>query len=183
MEKTCFDYATLIDPASWPAALLGYPCLLLGAGARVPGVGRPQLAAPGLPRTAGVSAVCDLFTDAEITTAVGRTINKHDGVDSTLMGQSICTYEGTDLSTPVQVQLFYNQKAMQLYLSTENSAEHIDGLGDDAFWNPALASLFVRKGDHAMQIVDSNAGILSDADSSTIREGFKALAQKAVAKI
>jgi hypothetical protein len=132
---------------------------------------------------AGASAACNLFTDAEITTAAGRQFNQHDGVDSTLLGQSVCTYQGTDLSTPVQVSIFYNAKAMQLDLLNESSAEHIAGLGDDAFWNPTLATVFVRKGDHAMHIVDPNSGALGGGDNSALRDGFKALAEKALPKI
>lgn len=173
-------------PALLAGAVLGVSLLASGCGSANLGGGstgggtRSSDAANG---GAGTSAACSLFTDAEMTTAAGRTINKHDGVDSSLMGQSICTYQGTDLSTPISVMIFYNQKAMQLYLSTEPGAEHIDGLGDDAFWNSTLASLFVRKGDHGLQIVASNQGLLSDADSSAIRDGFKRLATSAVPKI
>ena len=163
-------------------AAIGLSLLAAGCGNANTGGGAPTAGGAASSTAAGAGSAC-LFTDAEMSTAAGRTITKPDGVDSALMGQSICTYEGADLSNPVQVQIFYNQKAMQLYLSIETSAEHIDGLGDDAFWNSTLGSLFVRKGDHAMQIVDSNAGILSATDSSTLRDGFKALAQKAVAKI
>lgn len=183
MEKTMFRLRHIDRSGLLAGAAIGLSLLAAGCGNASTGGGAPSAGGAGSSTATDASSVCNLFTDAEISTAAGRAINKHDGVDSTLMGQSICTYEGTDPSTPVEVQIFYTQKAMQLYLSTEASAEHIDGLGDDAFWNPALASLFVRKGDHAMQIVDSNAGILSAADSSTIRDGFKVLAQKAVPKI
>ncbi|MGI8610080.1 MAG: hypothetical protein ACR2MY_12815 [Candidatus Dormibacteria bacterium] len=131
----------------------------------------------------GASAACNLFTDAEITTAAGRPFSKHDGVDSTLLGQSICTYQGTDLSTPIQVSIFYNSKAMQLDLLNENSAEHIAGLGDDAFWQPTLVSMFVRKGDHGMHIISVNSSLLGDGEKSTLRDSFRALAEKALPKI
>ena len=135
----------------------------------------------------GSSAACNLFTDAEISTAVGRTYNKHDGVDSTLMGQSICTYQGPEAGRPIAVAILYTANAMKTDLSVESSATHIDGLGDDAFWTPVIGRMFARKGSHAMYIVDPASGSLAltsgDNDNATTRDAFKALVQQALPKI
>ena len=170
-------------PGILSAAAVGLAVVAAGCGAASPGGGAASNSGSGSSAAVGASAACNLFTDAQMATAAGRDINKHDGVDSSLMGQSICTYQGTDLSTPISVSIFYNTKAMQLYQSTEPSAEHIPGLGDDAFWNSTIGSLFVRKGDHALYIADSNFSLVSSGDNSAERDGFKMLAQGAVAKI
>ncbi|MFN2464601.1 MAG: hypothetical protein ABR573_11960 [Candidatus Dormibacteria bacterium] len=132
---------------------------------------------------AGSGAACALFTDAEIGAAAGRTFTKHDGADATLIGQSVCTYQGSDPSGGLQTYIFYNTKAMETYQLNESGAEHIPGLGDDAFWTRTLQSLFVRKGTHALYIVDIGSVSLDGSADSSHKDAFVALASKALPKI
>ena len=162
-------------------ALLGTGLLAAACGpASLPG--GSSNAAPG-GGSAGVSAACRLFTDAEIGAAAGRSLTKHDGVDAALIGQSTCVYQGTDPSAGLQTFIFYNPKAMELYQSNESSAEHIADLGDDACWSQPLQSLFVRKGTHALDIIDIGSVTLDGSADSSHRDAFVALARKALPKL
>jgi hypothetical protein len=167
------------------AAVLGLCLVAAGCGpVSVPvGASKPDGSSSSNSGGGVASAACNLFTDAEISTAAGRQFTKHGGVDAALLGQSICTYQGSDESKPLQSYIFYNQKAMQLYLMNESAGEHIASLGDDAFWVPEMHALFVRKGDHALYIVDIGSVTLSAEVDSSQKDAFVALARKALPKI
>ena len=45
---------------------------------------------------------------------------------------------------------------MNLYTSVEANAEHVDGLGDDAFYQSVAGFLFVRKGDRAILFLNQS---------------------------
>ncbi len=49
----------------------------------------------------------------------------------------------------------------------ESSSEHIDGLGDDAFWNATLGMVFVRNGDRAFAVTSPSLANLSADPQAT----------------
>jgi hypothetical protein len=67
-------------------------------------------------------------------------------------------------------------------LQIETGAEHIAGLGDDAFWVPVAGILFVRKGDHGIEISDSEGALTADIAAAR-QAALVALARTALPKL
>jgi hypothetical protein len=107
-------------------------------------------------------AACALVTVAEATTATGQAMALSGD------GGSICTFSATaDASVVLAVQVFADRNSMALDLSVEPSSEHLPGLGDDAFWNPTLGTVFVRKGDRAFSVVLPSLANLTGSPAAT----------------
>jgi hypothetical protein len=60
-------------------------------------------------------------------------------------------------------------------------AEHVSGLGDDAFWVAAAGILFVRKGDHAIELLEPAFSL--GAGGSASRDAMVTLAHLALPKL
>ena len=97
-------------------------------------------------------------------------------------GSVICTYSAADdPSVVLAVQTFASRAEMATDTQIESSSEHIDGLGDDAFWNSTLDLVFVRKGDRAYAITSpSFANLVGDPQAS--KSAMVDLARKVLGK-
>ncbi len=139
--------------------------------------------APGASADGGTSAdagntdpTCDLVTKDQVATAVGFPIARAIG------GGGTCFFQNTDQSKYLSVQLFATVQAAGLYTQLEPNAEHVSGLGDDAFWLGTGGFLFVRKGDRAILFLDPDWVFTPDTDT-THRDALVTLAQSATAKL
>lgn len=122
-------------------------------------------AAPAAPTDgSGTDAsACHLLTAAEVTTAMRQPMKVTGGA-----GAAICSYSATtDPSIALAVQTFATRADMSLYTQIESSGDHVDGLGDDAFWNSTLDLVFVRKGDRAFVVTSpSLANLVNQPQAS-----------------
>ena len=77
---------------------------------------------------------------------------------------TICAYGAVDdPSFFVYVQVYNDKDAMATPLGIESGSDHVDGLGDDAFFNKSAGMIFVRKGDRGFSFtVPSLANLTSD---------------------
>lgn len=146
-----------------------------------PGTGAAATAASGATAAPGAGgdstgAACTIVTKDAVATAVGFAINSVSGVDS------ICYFQNADLSKYAVIKLYANQADMADMLQIETGSEHIAGLGDDAFWVPVAGILFVRQGDHAMQISDSEGALTAGSDAS-LKASLTTLARAALPKL
>jgi hypothetical protein len=91
----------------------------------------------------------------------------------------ICYFQNTDPSKYMVVWVFANQDAMAAMLQIEAGSEHIDGLGDDAFWAGAGGILFVRKGDKGVEFQDPDFVFTADTNTAP-RDAMVTLARTAL---
>ena len=68
--------------------------------------------------------------------------------------------------------------AMMTNLETEGS-DHLDGLGDDAFWNPTLGTVFVKKGTRGFSFSLPSFANLT-ANPAAVKDKMVALAHEAL---
>ncbi len=109
------------------------------------------------------ASACHLLTEADVSTAMKRTMKVSGGA-----GSAICTYSATDdASVLLAVQTFASRPDMATYTQIEPSSEHVDGLGDDAFSNSTLDLVFVRKGERAFVVTSpSLANLVGDPQAT-----------------
>lgn len=83
----------------------------------------------------------------------------------------ICAYSATaDPSVVLYVQTFAGTADEATDMQLESSSEHIDGLGDNAFWNPSVDIVFVLKGARAFSVTSpSLANLAGDPQVSKSR--------------
>jgi len=130
-------------------------------------------AAASVDTGADTSAACALVTPAAVATAVGYSIATVSGAGGT------CIYQNADPSQVFAVQLFDTQDGMAPYLSVEDQAEHVAGLGDDVFWQGTLGFMFVRKGTRAIMFLDQ-AWIMTPPTDTAHRDSLVTLARAAL---
>ncbi len=122
--------------------------------------------------------VCALVTKDQVATAVGFSIATALGAGGT------CIFQNVDPSQVFALQLIDGESNMALYLSIEASSEHVAGLGDDAFWQGAAATMFIRQGDQALVLVDQSWVMTSDPTTDNAhRDSLIALARIALANL
>jgi hypothetical protein len=108
--------------------------------------GQPSTSAPRTGSGAAASS-CKLLTEGDATAAMRQPM-KVSGDAGT-----ICTYSATaDPSVLLYVQTYASKAEATTNLQLEPMSEHIDGLGDDAFWNPTLDMVFVQNGDRSFAV-------------------------------
>ena len=91
----------------------------------------------------------------------------------------VCYFQAADPSNYLVVWVFGSQDAMAGMLAIESSSEHVDGLGDDAFWSGAGGILFVRKGDKGVELQDPDFILTVDSNTAP-RDAMVTLAQSAL---
>lgn len=130
------------------------------------------------PPTAGTASgkACTIFTFDAVATAVGFAINATSGTDS------ICFYQNADVSKYLAVTLYDSQAGMAQMLQIETGSEHIAGLGDDAFWVSFAGILFVRVGDHGIELIDAEA-VFDTSGSTSVRDALVTLVKSGLAKL
>ena len=124
-------------------------------------VGQPSAAADDGSGTD--ASACKFLSESDVTTAMNQPMKVVGGA-----GGAICEYAATaDPSVLLAVQTFATQQDASLYTSPEASSEHIDGMGDDAFWNSTLDMVFVRKGERSFAVTSpSLANLTGDIQGS-----------------
>lgn len=138
------------------------------------GVDATQVTTAGQGNGLGSDAsACHLLSEADVTSAMKRSMKVSGGA-----GGAICTYSATnDPSVALAVQVFATRAEMALDTQIEPSSDHLDGLGDDSFWNSTLDMVFVRKGDRAFAVTSpSLANLVGDPQAS--KSGMVDLAKK-----
>lgn len=94
------------------------------------------------------ASACQLLGEADVTAAMKQPMKVAGGA-----GGAICEYAAlADPSVLLAVQIFATRADAALYTQIESSSEHVDGLGDDAFWNSTLDMVFVSKGDRGFAV-------------------------------
>jgi hypothetical protein len=163
---------------------LGMP-LMLGACSSTPGPGaRSNVQGATAAKLAGATDAlgsaagstdpsCALVTSDAVATAGGFSVAGFSG------GGGTCIFQNSDKSKYLSVQLFNSQAEMATDLELESSAEHIAGLGDDAFWSSGAGVLFVRKGDRGVAFSDPDFALSSDTDTAP-RDALVTLARTAL---
>ena len=132
-------------------------------------------AASGSDAAASGSA-CDLATVAEVSAGAGKPMKLTGGAGT------ICTYGGVDdPSFFMYVQVYNDQDAMATPLGIESGSDHIDGLGDDAFFNKTTGEVFVRKGDRGFSYTLPSLNNLTTSPDA-IKANMVALAKAAAAR-
>ena len=149
-----------------------------GATSNVQGVtsaASPVAGATDAPRSAtgNTDSSCALVTSDAVATAGGFAVASYSGAGGT------CIFQNSDRSKYLSVQIFKSQAEMATDLSLESSAEHVAGLGDDAFWSSGAGVLFVRKGDRGIAFSDPDFALSSDTDTAP-RDALVTLARTAV---
>ncbi|MGZ4769670.1 MAG: hypothetical protein ACXV8N_13480 [Ilumatobacteraceae bacterium] len=104
---------------------------------------------PDVSNGAGTDAsACQLLDEADVTAAMKQPMKVAGGA-----GAAVCEYAATaDPSVLLAVQTFASRNDAALYTQLEPSSEHVDGLGDDAFWNSTLDMVFVSRGDRSFAV-------------------------------
>ncbi len=113
------------------------------------------------------------MTKADVATAVGFSIATALGAGGT------CIFQNTDPSQFLAVQLFTTQDSMALYLSVEDTGQHVAGLGDDAFWSPTGGFLFVRSGTRAI-LFENQGWVFTPETDTAHRDSLVTLANVAL---
>jgi hypothetical protein len=135
-----------------------------------PNAGAPAATSAG---SGDADACTSVVTKDAVGAATGFPIANESGASG------ICYFQSTDPSKYMVVWVFGNQDAMAAMLQIEAGSEHIDGLGDDAFWSGAGGILFVRKGDKGVEFQDPD--FIFTADSNTApRDALVTLARTAL---
>jgi hypothetical protein len=136
----------------------------IGQVAPTTGLGTSRTSVDAVGTGPGTAAsACNLLSEADVTAAMKQPMKVSGGA-----GGAICAYSATaDPSALLYVQTFASRAEMATYTQLQPSSEHIDGLGDDAFWNPTLDMVFVLKGDRACSVTSpSLANLTGDPQAS-----------------
>jgi len=118
---------------------------------------------------------CTILDKAAVSHATGFTVTQTNGTDA------ICYYQSADQSQYLVVTLYGNQADMATIMEIEPGGDHVAGLGDDAFWVASGGILFVRKGDHAIELLDPDASAGTGGTKS--RDALVALARDALPNV
>jgi hypothetical protein len=107
-------------------------------------------------------SACGLLSEGDVTAAMRQPMEVSGDAGA------ICSYAAAaDPSVLLYLQTFANQAEAATDTQLEPSSEHIDGLGDDAFWNSTLDMVFVRVGDRAFSVTSpSLANLAGDPHAS-----------------
>lgn len=156
-------------------AVTSAPTALAGASAvAADSVAPAGTVAPTTGAGGSADSSCTIVTKDAVAAAAGFPIATASGA------AGICYFQNTDKSKYLVVWQYATQDAMASVLQIEAGSEHIDGLGDDAFWSGAGGILFVRKGDHGLELQDPDF-VFSPASDPTNRDLMVTLARTALA--
>jgi hypothetical protein len=124
----------------------------------------------------GAGKACTLVTAEQVSTAAGKPMHSVGGA-----GDTICVFSAVDdPSFAMEVTIYDDEPSMatMTQLETEGS-EHLDSLGDDAFWNPTLGTVFVKKGTRAFSFSLPSFANLTDKPAA-IKDNMVALGHEAL---
>jgi len=121
-------------------------------------------------------SACDLATAAEVSAGAGKPMKLTGGADT------ICAFGAVDdPSFFMYVQVYNDKNSMATPLGIEDGSDHIDGLGDDAFFNKTAGMVFVRKGDRGFSFTLPSLANLT-TDPAAIKANMVTLAKAAAAR-
>jgi hypothetical protein len=158
----CSGSAPAVPPATGQQAPAG--------ASQDPNAGAPAATSAG---SGGSDDCTSLVTKDAVGVATGFPIANVSGA------AGICYFQNTDKSKYLVVWVFDSQDAMAGMLQIEAGSEHIDGLGDDAFWSGAGGILFVRKGDKGIEFQDPDFIFTADTNTAP-RDALVTLARTAL---
>ena len=122
----------------------------------------------------GATTACSLVTVDAVSTAIGEPMSQVGGAASD------CSYSNADHSQQLLVHVFLDQTNMNNTVQQlESSSEHVDGLGDDAFWNGTIDTVFVRKGERGFTINSASLGAKTPDDRDAPKNAMVTLATAA----
>ena len=95
----------------------------------------------------------------------------------------ICTFSSVaDPSFVVYVQIYNDKPSMALMMQLEASgSEHLAGMGDDAFWNATVGTVFVQKGSRAFSVALPSLANLTGSPAAA-KANMMTLAKAALAR-
>jgi hypothetical protein len=107
--------------------------------------------------SAASGSACGLLSEGDVTAAMRQPMEVSGD------GGASCSYSATaDPSVLLYLQTFATQAEAATDAQLEPSSEHIDGLGDNAFWNPTLDMVFVQVGERAFAVTSPSLANLAD---------------------
>jgi hypothetical protein len=153
-----------------------------GSEAQRPSPTRPPQT--GSATTSGQAAVSDTGTACNLVTAADASTTFGEPMTQTAASVADCVYASADQSQQLQLHEFVNDQTNMnnTIQQLESTSEHVTGLGDDAFWNGTIDTMFVRKGDRAFTIVSPSLGAKTPADRDAPKAAIVALATSALSK-
>lgn len=144
-----------------------------------PGAASSDRSTPAASPSSGSSAASAyrLVPVLDVTTAMGEPMTPPGGG-----GAADCIYTATaDQGHQLLVHEFLDQTNMNnLIQQLESSSEHVDGLGDDAFWNGTIDTMFVRTGTRGFTITSTSLGAKTPTDPDAPKPAMVDLAMTAL---
>lgn len=100
----------------------------------------------------GSGDACSLVAVTDVTTAFGETMTQTSGGPA-----PFCSFGNADGTKQLITHVFVSRTdaALTQVLGLEGSAEHLDGLGDDAFWEFPVGMIYVRQGDRSFTLTST----------------------------
>ena len=129
----------------------------------------------GAPSSGASGGACSILTMDAVSQATGFSVTQTNGTGA------ICYYQNADQSQYLIVTLYSSQADMATVLQIEPGSEHVSGLGDDAFWVASAGILFVRKGDHGLELLDPDSSF--GAGGAASRDALVTLARAALPSV
>ena len=121
-------------------------------------------------------AACNLATIAEVSAGAGKAMKMSGGEGN------ICVYGAVD--DPgffIYAKVYDDTPSMESMTQVETGSTHLDSLGDDAFWNAIIGTVFVRKGTRGFSFaLPSLANLTSNPDG--VKANMVALATAAAGR-
>ncbi len=140
---------------------------------------RTSSAADSGQTTGSGGTACTLVTAADVTTAMGEPMTQLGGTAAD------CIYAASaDHSQQLMVHEFLDQTNMTNTIQQlESSSEHVDGLGDDAFWNGTIDTMLVRTGSRGFTITSTSLGAKTPTDPDAPKAALVDLATSALSHL
>ena len=76
------------------------------------------------------------------------------------------------------MQIYNDVPGMSLMMQLESGSDHMAGMGDDAFWNGTVGTMFVRKGNRGFSLALPSLSNLT-ASPAAIQSRMSTLASEA----
>jgi hypothetical protein len=161
----CSGSAATPPPANPPAA---------AASAAIGTTG--SVAAPGSNAGGAAGSACGLVTVDEVVAAAGQPMAMSGD------GGSICTFSAAaDPSFVMYVQVYNDKPSMGMMMQVEIGSDHLPGMGDDAFWNATLGTVFVERGSRGFSVALPSLANLSTTPAAE-KANMVTLAQAALGR-
>ena len=178
--KLDFTHIAAVGALSLAGGLLLAGCSVTPSGPTRAAAGTPSSSSPPSVAAAGGAAgaggSCRLATVSDVTTVMGQAMTQSGGTAAD------CIYAApTDPGQQLLVHEFLDQTNMSNFVNQlEPGSEHVDGLGDDAFWNGTIDTVFVRTGSRGFTITSTSLGAKTPNDPDAAKAAMVNLATMAL---